>query len=123
MTFNPLSSNFKKWSNTLKQFVGYLPTNCLSVFGHFVGLALKVLTSTAGYTQLIDKLTRFVSGEFSSIDLISCNKPEIVSEYGNDHSFFEARHHNLISAKISANMFLSPNYSRNVWDCKNTDLE
>ena len=40
---NPLSSNHTKWSNTLKQFVGNLPTNCLSVFDHFVGLALKEL--------------------------------------------------------------------------------
>ena len=41
--FNPLSANFTKWSNTLKQFVGKLPTNCLSVYDHFVGLALKGL--------------------------------------------------------------------------------
>ena len=44
LPFNPLSANFTKWSNTLKQFVGKLPTNCLSVFDHFVGLALKGLT-------------------------------------------------------------------------------
>ena len=36
---NPLSANFTKWSNTLKQFVG----SFLSVFGHFVGLAFKGL--------------------------------------------------------------------------------
>ena len=42
---NPLSANPTKWSNTLKQFVGKLPTNCLSVFDHFVGLDLKGLTS------------------------------------------------------------------------------
>ena len=41
---NLLSANFTKWSNTLKQFVGNLPTNCLSVFDHFVGLAVKGLT-------------------------------------------------------------------------------
>ena len=41
--FNPLSANTIKWPNTLKQFVGKLPTNCLSVFGHFVNLALKGL--------------------------------------------------------------------------------
>ena len=40
---NPLSANPTKWSNTLKQFVGKLPPNCLSVFVHFVGLALKGL--------------------------------------------------------------------------------
>ena len=40
---NPLSANPTKWSNTLKQFVGKFPTNCLSVFEHFVKLALKGL--------------------------------------------------------------------------------
>ena len=40
---NPLNAKFTKWSNTLKQFVGNLPTNCLSVFDHFVRLALEGL--------------------------------------------------------------------------------
>ena len=40
---NPLSANPKKWPNTLKQFVGKLPTSCLSVFGHLIYLALKGL--------------------------------------------------------------------------------
>ena len=40
---NPLNFNFPKWSNTLKQFVGKLPTIFLSVFDHFVGLTLKGL--------------------------------------------------------------------------------
>ena len=42
--FNPLSANFTKWSNTLKKFVGNLPTTCLSVFDDFVGLVLKGLS-------------------------------------------------------------------------------
>ena len=40
---NPLSVNITKWPNTLKQFVGKLPTNCLCVFDYFVGLVLKGL--------------------------------------------------------------------------------
>ena len=40
---NPLSANPPEWSSIRKQFVGKLPTNCLSVFDHFVGLALKGL--------------------------------------------------------------------------------
>ena len=44
MHINPLSVNPTKWSNTLKQFLGKLLTNCLSVFDHFVGLALKGLS-------------------------------------------------------------------------------
>ena len=41
--FKLLSANFTKWPNTLKQFVGNFSTNCLSVFGQLVGLALKGL--------------------------------------------------------------------------------
>ena len=48
---NSLSANFTKWSDTLKQFVGNLPTNCLSVFDYFVGLALKGLM----FSGVIDK--------------------------------------------------------------------
>ena len=40
---NPSGANITKWSNTLKQFVDKLLTNCLSVFEHFVGLMLKLL--------------------------------------------------------------------------------
>ena len=43
MCLNPLSAKFIKWSNTLKQFFGKLPTICLSVFDHFLGFALKGL--------------------------------------------------------------------------------
>ena len=42
--FNLLNANFTKWSNTLKLFADKLPTNCLSVFDHIVGLALKGLS-------------------------------------------------------------------------------
>ena len=42
---NTLSTNPTKWANTLKQFVGKLPTNCLSMFDHFMNLAFKELTT------------------------------------------------------------------------------
>ena len=46
---NPLSANPTKWSNTLTQFVGNLPINCLSVFVHFTKLALKGLKTNFEY--------------------------------------------------------------------------
>ena len=49
LTFNPFSANFTKWLNTLKQFVGNLPTNFLSVFDHFVGLVFKGLITHGFY--------------------------------------------------------------------------
>ena len=66
------------------------------------GEELDFLTSIAGYTQLIDKPTHFFRGGCSCIDLIFCKKPELISEYGIDHSLFQTRHHNLISQKINA---------------------
>ena len=47
LDINLLSANPTKWSNTLKQFVGKLPINCLSVFDHFVELALNRLTKNS----------------------------------------------------------------------------
>ena len=35
---NSLSANLTKWSNTLKQIVGNIPTNCLRMFDHFRGV-------------------------------------------------------------------------------------
>ena len=52
LNVNPLSTNPKKWPTPLKQFVGKLPTNCLSGFGHFVNLALKVLNGESVITPL-----------------------------------------------------------------------
>ena len=49
MKINPFSANPTKWSNTLKQFVSKLPTNFLSVFGHFVWLALEGLSKSKKY--------------------------------------------------------------------------
>ena len=46
--FNPLSASPTKWPNTHKQFVGNLPTNFLSVFDHYVRLALKGLIFAKG---------------------------------------------------------------------------
>ena len=43
LIFNSLRANLTKWSNTLKQFVVKLLTNCFSVFDHFVGLAREGL--------------------------------------------------------------------------------
>ena len=53
---NPLNANPTKWSNTLKQFVGNLPTNCLSVFDHYVNLAFKGLTSSVQHDSVKDFL-------------------------------------------------------------------
>ena len=48
---NPLSANPTKWSNT-QTICWLLPTNYLSVFDHFVGLALKRLMGPTKFSLL-----------------------------------------------------------------------
>ena len=59
---NPLSANPTKWSNTLKQFVAKLLTNCLSVFDHFVKLVLKGLITFSVSND--GTLQRIITSEF-----------------------------------------------------------
>ena len=49
-----LSADPTNWSNTLKQFIGNLPTNCLSVFDHFVGPALNGLRRRSNFLKTSD---------------------------------------------------------------------
>ena len=60
MSINPLSANPTKWSDTLKQQTirRLLLTNCLSVFDHFVGLALKVLNENDMWWDLFIDIDR-----------------------------------------------------------------
>ena len=56
----PLSVNSTKWPNTLKQFVGKLPTNCSGKFDHFVKLTLKGLKQQLAYNLLTAKNKYFI---------------------------------------------------------------
>ena len=79
--FNPLSANITKWSNIPKQFVGKLPTNCLSVFDHFAVLALKGLSfSCCGFLYIYD-LFYIVADVDDDIVLMSlCNIQPILTD-------------------------------------------
>ena len=75
---NPCSANFTKWSNTLKEFVGKLPTNCLSVFNHFVELALKESRAT----QTLDILIIFKKNVLPDVRFeIRLVRPNIISTW------------------------------------------
>ena len=67
--FNPLSAKLTKWPNTLKKFVGNLATNCLSVFGRFVGLALKGLS--------IKKIANKINRTAKSFFILEINPPQV----------------------------------------------
>ena len=87
-----------------------------------VGKELDSLTSTAGYTQLIDKSTHFFKGRSSCIDLSFCNKTDFISEYEIDQSIFQTYHHIIIFTKIDPKILPLPDYNREVWDYKKTNF-
>ena len=72
--YNLLNANPTKWSNTLKQFVGRLPTNHLRVFHHFVGLALKGLSVKILHSSVSShKNLRIVFRQVNPISVFSYN--------------------------------------------------
>ena len=101
--FNPYSANLTKWSNKLKQFVGKLPTNCLSLFEHFVGLALKGLriigTRRLNTYQLYNCLTEL--NKRSYLELYWKTTSKILLKMSKYNS--ELMHH--ISSKLTFNVW------------------
>ena len=78
MIINRLSANITKWSNTLKNFVGKLPRSCLSMFEHFVGLALKGLNIEHYFLTLFYSNSPNTKGNVHSISynvLQQCSEP------------------------------------------------
>ena len=63
----PLSANLEKWSNTLKQIVGNLPTICLSVFDYFMNLALKGLYWNFSLVYPLSHNGTFISSLYTNV--------------------------------------------------------
>ena len=58
LNVNTLSVNPTKWSNTLKQFIGKLPMNCLSVFD-IVNVTMKLNLASKKYVKTKELDFRF----------------------------------------------------------------
>ena len=87
------------------------------------GEEIDTLTSSAGYSQIIDKPTHILNNSKSCIDLIFCTNKNIISNYGVDVSIFEKCHHNIIFGKINISVPLPPVYVREVWDYSKANVE
>ena len=86
---------------------------------NFAGKEIDFLTSSAGYTQIIDKPTHVINKSKSCIDLIFCTNQNVISKYGVDTSLFDKCHHNVIYGKINIRVPLPPVIIREVWNyCK-----
>ena len=72
ISFNPLSVNPTKWSNTLKQFV-----SCCNSFDHFVGLALKGLMENIWHSIRTSASYSISCHWYLSIPLENTRKPNV----------------------------------------------
>ena len=80
------------------------------------GCEISFLTSSAGYSQLIDQCTHITKESSSCIDLIFTSNPSFISASGVELSLYEKFDHNLIYGKTNFNVPLQPPYIREVWD-------
>ena len=87
------------------------------------GREISFLTSSVGYSQLIDQPTHITEESSSCIDLILTSNSSFTSASGVELSLYEKCHHDLIYGKINFNVPLPPPYIREVWDYRNTKLE
>ena len=86
-------------------------------------LEIDNITTTAGYSQLINKPTHFINGTSSCIDLIFCSNVSFIRNYGIEQSIYEKCHHNITYGTLDFNVPLPPLYYRDIWDYKNSDTE
>ena len=97
--FYPLSANPTKPSNTLKQFIGNLPTNCLSVFGHFMGLVLKgLMEPSESSPSFFSNIKRIWANLLMSVPL------EIIKTIGFSDDFRENRNYFAQFHSVSLNI-------------------
>ena len=79
---------------------------------------LDIITSTAGYTQIIDKLTHFTNHSSSCIDLIFTSNPSIIVHSSIKNSLCSSCHHDVIHGKINFSVVFPPPHFRTIWDYK-----
>ena len=98
----------------------------LIITGNFNGKSSKwysfdTITSTVGYSQIIDKPTNFINNSSSCIDFIFPSNPSIIVDSGIEKSLCSSCHHDITYGKINFRVPLPPPHFRIIWSCKNAD--
>ena len=96
---------------------------CSSEKNYLAVLEIDNITTTAGYSQLINKPTHFINGTSSCIDLIFSSNVSFIRNYGIEQSIYEKYHHNITYGTLDFNVPLPLPYYRESWGYKNADTE
>ena len=87
------------------------------------GIELDNITTSAGYSQLINELTHFVNKTSSCIDPIFSSDLDITTNCGIVNTINEKCHHDIIYGTFNLNVPLRPPYYREVCDYKHANTE
>ena len=85
------------------------------------GIELDNVTTSAGYSQLINKPTHFIHKTSSCIDLIFPSDINITRNCEIEKTIHKKCHHDIIYGTF--NVPLSPTYYTEIWDYKHTNTE
>ena len=102
--FNARSSYW--WSNDINSTEG---TNLFS------------LTSSNGFSQLINEPAHFQNNSSSCIDLILTDQPNLSVNTGVHSSLHLNCHHQIVHSSFNLNFYYPPPYQRLTWDYKKAD--
>ena len=85
------------------------------------GTNLFSLTSSNGFSQLINEPTHIQINSSSCIDLIFIDQPNLSMNSGVHSSLHPNCHHQIVHSSFNLNIHYPPPYQRLTWDYKRTD--
>ena len=85
------------------------------------GANLYSLTSSNGFSQLINEAAHIQANRSSCIDLILIDQPNLSMNSKVYSSLHPNCHHNIVHSRFKLNIDYPPPYQRLIWDCKKAD--
>ena len=84
---------------------------------------MNTLASSAGCKPIIDRPPHIVDNSSLFIDLIFCNKRNLILNLSFDLSILDKCHHNIIFSKINIRISLSSSYVCELWGYNSNDIK
>ena len=85
------------------------------------GSKLFSLTSSNGFSQLINEPTHIQANSSSCIDLILTDQPNLSMNSGVHSSLHPNCHHHIVHSRFNLNIYYPLPYQRLIWDYKKAD--
>ena len=85
------------------------------------GSKLFSLTSSNGFSQLINEPTHIQANSSSCIDLILTDQPNLSMNSGVHSSLHPNCHHHIVHSRFNLNIYYPPPCQRLIWDYKKAD--